>query len=205
MARILEIVVCMTLLLTLFGLFLPRTYEAEKSMVISTSVQEVFEEVNNLKNWEQWSPWMQIDPDIKINYEGPTVVGIGARVVWTSEHKQVGNGYQEITHVEPHKQIVLTWDVEGNYEPTTTTWTFEEQEDGKVKVTWANTGRTGFNIIKKYQHLSNAPRLEKLFGVGLRRLRRHMEYYTRQPQSGGQHDAKAQQHGEAADDKTIIQ
>ena len=181
MARTLEAIGIMVALFTMLGVMLPRTSEAEKSIVIHASVQEVFEEVNNLKNWERWSPWLTEDPNIKLHYEGPAT-GLGAKVRWTSEDPRIGNAYQEIISVTPCKEIVLTWDTEGNYEPATTTWTFEELKDGRTKVTWDKKNRVGFNVIKKYINLGNTLKVEKILGAGLRRLRRQMEYYNKREQ-----------------------
>ncbi len=169
----------MLAMLTLLGIFLPRTYQAENSMVINASAQEVFDEVNHLSNWGRWSPWMKMDPDIEVKYEGPAA-GVGAKVVWKSNHHRVGNGHQEITHTTPYSEIVLTSYKEGDYEPATTKWTFTEQEGGKMKVTWACNGRVSFNILKKYANLTTSHRIERKIGAGLRRLRRQIEYYNKE-------------------------
>ena len=178
MARIAEIVISMLVMLTLLGLVLPRTYQAEDSMVINAPIQEVFDEVNHLKNWERWSPWMKVDPAMEVLYEGPAD-GVGAKAVWKSNNPKVGNGHQEITHVVRCSEITLTSYKEGDYEPATTKWTFEEKEDGKTKVTWTCNGRVSYNILKKYANLTTSHRIERKIGAGLRRLRRQIEYYNK--------------------------
>ena len=47
-------------------------------------VEVIFEEVNSLKNWEDWSPWNQMATDMATTYSGPSS-GEGAKSSWSSE------------------------------------------------------------------------------------------------------------------------
>ena len=42
--------------------------EAEETMVMNVPVAMVYNEVNDLKTWETWSPWKLEDPNLVINY-----------------------------------------------------------------------------------------------------------------------------------------
>ena len=33
----------------------------------------VYDQVNTLKNWENWSPWHKIDKGMKLTYSGPCI------------------------------------------------------------------------------------------------------------------------------------
>lgn len=51
--------------------------------------------VNDLHQWQQWSPWEGVDPDLERTYSGPAA-GVGARYAW-SGNKKAGRGSMEIT------------------------------------------------------------------------------------------------------------
>jgi hypothetical protein len=52
--------------------------------------------VNSLQAFSEWSPWGDYDPDMQVVYSGPET-GVGNTMEWTSDHRNVGNGRQEIT------------------------------------------------------------------------------------------------------------
>ncbi|WP_377517691.1 hypothetical protein [Microbulbifer taiwanensis] len=43
----------------------------ERSVTIAKPPQTVFPYVNNLRNFNSWSPWYQLDPNTKYEYSGP--------------------------------------------------------------------------------------------------------------------------------------
>jgi effector-binding domain-containing protein len=81
----------------------------ERSRVINAPKEVLFEEVNTLKNWEKWSPWHRLDPNMKLKYnEIPS--GEGATYSWTSENKNVGNGKLTIEKSYPYDSIAVGMD-----------------------------------------------------------------------------------------------
>lgn len=120
------------LVLALISLFIPSKVHVERSATINASAKTVFNTVNNLKTWNNWSYWDRIDPNMKSTYQGPEA-GTGAIHRWDSENDSVGKGSLTITEsIEPTKiltslEIDETWTAPGG-------WLFEETGSG-VKAT----------------------------------------------------------------------
>src|ERR1051325_293703 len=82
-------ILSLIVLLVVISFFLPGNMNVERSVVINAPAPVVFDQVNTLKNWEQWSPWQMMDSTMKITYSGPAS-GKGAGYSWTSKDMGVG-------------------------------------------------------------------------------------------------------------------
>src|SRR5215467_7867650 len=60
----------------------PAEYRVTRSATIAAPPAEVFPQVNNLHNWEAWSPWAKLDPVAKNTFEGPSE-GTGSIFKWS--------------------------------------------------------------------------------------------------------------------------
>lgn len=116
-------------------------YQVEESTIINAPVGVVFNEVNNLYNWETWGPWRKGKNDAIINYLEVTR-GEGAGFSWNSEE---GNGEILTTKVIPNENI----EQEIVYKPTFAEsngnlyWRFEEVEEG-TRLTLGMKGKQSF-------------------------------------------------------------
>lgn len=72
----------------------PDEFRITRSARMSARPQPVFDQVNNLRNWDNWSPWAKLDPNATITFTGPEA-GVGARFDW-SGNREVGVGSNEI-------------------------------------------------------------------------------------------------------------
>jgi len=86
-------------LLCAFG---PKNLNTERSTTIEAPQKLIYNMVNDIKSWEDWSAWNKRDPEMKINYPGK-LVGVGANSRWESELE--GNGTQEIVESVADKSI----------------------------------------------------------------------------------------------------
>src|SRR3954471_8163608 len=105
-----KIVVALIVLIVVLagiGFMLPSAYKVERSVTIAAPAEVVFDQVNDLKKNEAWSPWMKNDPTLQISYTGPEA-GQGAASSWSS--KKMGNGSQTITESVPGKSITTLLD-----------------------------------------------------------------------------------------------
>jgi len=134
------------ILLTLGAwIFLSREVVVERSLVIPAPQALVFEQVNNLKQWELWSPWHKIDPKMELTY-GDKTVGTGASYSWKSKHEQVGNGIFTIITSQPSDSIHGTMDFLENGKGQAY-YKFSPAESG-TKVTWSmKSDLGGFPLI----------------------------------------------------------
>src|ERR1700751_5611955 len=55
----------------------PDDYRLTRQIVIAAPASAISPHVNDLRQWEEWSPWAKLDPNAKISFEG-TLAGSGA-------------------------------------------------------------------------------------------------------------------------------
>ena len=151
------------------GLFLPHDYEVERGITIQREPQRVFDEVNSLKNWEAWSPWVAKDSTIKSVYSGPDS-GVGATASWTSENS--GSGKQEVLESQAPSHIKTKLDF-GDMGFAYTQWHFEPAENG-TNVRWSMSGDTT-GLFGGYFAMMMDSFIGADYEDGLSRLKQHLE------------------------------
>lgn len=145
------------LLLVVISFFLPRKVHIERSLEMKAKPEAVFTLVNNLKMWEQWSPWHKIDTTAKMTYnEIPE--GVGAYYTWNSDNKEVGHGKLAIIESTAPDHIKTQLDFEG-MSSSFADFNFVPTADG-VKVTWTMDADMGMNPMHKFFGLM----MEKFIG-----------------------------------------
>jgi hypothetical protein len=104
--------------------------------------EKIFASINDLHNWQTWSPYEHLDPGMQKTFSGATS-GIGARYAWDG-NSSAGAGSMEITESTPPSRVVIalhfTRPFEGN---NTVEFTMEPRGDS-TRVTWAMHGPVHF-------------------------------------------------------------
>lgn len=72
-----------------------------RSAVIIAPPATIHRLINDFHEWEAWSPWEALDPDIRRTYAGKKS-GVGAKYAWEG-NKKVGTGSMEITESTPER------------------------------------------------------------------------------------------------------
>ena len=117
-------------------------FRVERSAVGSAPAPVVFAQVNDLHNWDAWSPFAKLDPAAKQTFEGPRA-GTGAAFAWAG-NKQVGEGRMTITESRPNKLVRFRLDFLKPFAVTNTAeFTFTPQGN-QTAVTWSMSGRQNF-------------------------------------------------------------
>jgi hypothetical protein len=75
------------------------SYEVARSTTIGADPARVHALVNDFHEWQRWSPWEDLDPDLERSYTGPDS-GLGAHYAWSGNRK-AGAGSMEITGSAP--------------------------------------------------------------------------------------------------------
>lgn len=154
-------------LLLIVSFFLPSTFKVERSTEINAPASVVFDQVNTLKNWENWSPWRDIDSTMVTTYN-ETAAGEDAKAMWTG--KESGTGEQTIIVSEPGKHLQMTLVFkEPNKMESDEHWMFEETA-GKTKVSWSMEGKLDWPI-GRFFGLFMDKMLGKDFEKGLAKLK----------------------------------
>lgn len=114
-------------LLSLVSLFLPPELHVERNLLISAPQGLVFNQVNTLRQWKNWSHWDRIDPEMISSYEGPES-GAGATHSWSSRHRSVGTGSMTITESSEPSLIATSLSFGGSRSQGG--WRFEPTQGG---------------------------------------------------------------------------
>lgn len=154
------------------GMFMPNTAHVERSIVIDASPESIFEELNTTQRFNNWSPWAQIDPNTEYVYEGPES-GIGAKMSWTSDHQDVGDGAQWIIESKENQKVVTQLefgDFEGDFKGS---FIIEPNGD-KTNVVWAYDADVT-NLIGKFFNPLMEGMLGPVYEQGLANLKNFVE------------------------------
>lgn len=120
---------------------LPAQAVVTRSIEIAAPPDKVFAIVGDLRRFNEFSPWADLDPDIKYTFEGPES-GVGQKMNWTSDNADVGNGSMTITKYEPPSFVetqldfgmrgrpVASFDLVPTTAGTNVTWTFMSVLEG---------------------------------------------------------------------------
>ncbi len=133
--------------LIFIGLALPSSMHVERSIVIEAPPSAVFTYVNDLKAFNEWSPWARIDPDTKYTFEGPPS-GVGAKMIWSSENPGVGFGAQQITFSEPGRRVEVALDF-GDQGTGSSFYELKPQGQG-TEIVWGFDSDFGYDLIGRY-------------------------------------------------------
>ena len=140
----------LVVVLAVVGFLLPSSVHVERSITVGAPPDAVFELVNSFENFNKWSPWYQRDPNAEYRYEGPAA-GVGAKMYWSSEQRDVGSGSQEIIESQPGRLVRTALDF-GAQGTATAYFQLEPQGDG-TQVTWGFDSEFGNNLIGRYMGL----------------------------------------------------
>jgi hypothetical protein len=120
----------------------PSDYTISRSTTIDAPASTVFPHVNSLRNWNAWSPWDKIDPNLTRTYEGPEA-GVGAVYTWAGD-QNVGEGKMTIVESRPDEQIRIKLEF---FKPMAgvadAVFTFQPSGN-QTAVTWAMSGKNNF-------------------------------------------------------------
>jgi hypothetical protein len=93
--------------------------------------------IDDFREWQKWSPWEGVDPDLRREYSGPDH-GVGSTYHW-SGNKKAGEGEMRITASTPAAVVVDLEFLKPFKATNVTTFTLAAVGDA-TEVTWTMTG-----------------------------------------------------------------
>jgi effector-binding domain-containing protein len=121
-------------LVLLVSLFLPDKAHLERSTEINADAEVAFNMINDLKRWEEWSPWHK--PDSLTHWQfSEFTVGEGSWYTWNSNNTYVGKGKLTIIESKPNCYIKTKMDLDG-MGTSYAEYIFTPNETGGFKLTW---------------------------------------------------------------------
>ncbi|MES2821594.1 MAG: SRPBCC family protein [Pseudomonadota bacterium] len=127
----------------------PERFSVERSISVAAPPDAVFAQVNDLHNWEHWSPWATRDPGMIKVYEGPPA-GVGAVYRWNG-NKAVGEGSNTLVESRPGELIRMQLEFQRPFQASNEVQFRFVPEGSDTRVSWNMTGRNTF--ISKAMHL----------------------------------------------------
>ena len=161
-------------LFVLVTLFLPKDYYVERSEVIEAPAVVIYMQIADLKAWQEWNPWKEMDPDMTLTF-GEATSGTGAWYSWESEI--AGSGRMTVIEADPPKTIRYELLFKG-YEsvPSYSGFSLEgEALTGPVKVTWSFEGSVGDKLFARWMTLFIDKFVGENYENGLKALKERCE------------------------------
>ncbi len=144
------VVISIIVLLLIVALFVKKEYAVEREITINKPSQEVFNYVKYLKNQDNYSKWVMMDPAMKKDFSG-TDGTEGFVYAWDSS--EAGKGEQEIKKITDGKQI----DIEIRFEKpfagiADVHMITEEAASNQTKIKWGMNGKSKYpmNIMNLF-------------------------------------------------------
>jgi effector-binding domain-containing protein/carbon monoxide dehydrogenase subunit G len=162
----------------LFGvgyLFLPSALKIERSIEVARPRAAVYAVLDNLRTFNEWSPWSAADPDAEYTFEGES--GVGQSATWTTTSGGVGSGTQTIVRSVENQRVETEVDF-GQRGKAKIAWVLEKAPAG-TRVTWsmnADCRRSPmFDVACRYMNLLSKSAIETDYESGLTRLKALVE------------------------------
>ena len=136
------------------------TFTVSRSTEVAAPSHRIMPLVEDFRAWRQWSPWEELDPELRRTYEGATS-GVGATYAWEGNRK-AGAGSMEIFAATPESLRIVLRFLKPWRATNDVVFTFAPQGEG-TRVTWTMIG-THTGMAKLFARFLN---LEKLVGPDL--------------------------------------
>jgi len=120
----------------------PGEFRVERSATMRAPAGVVFDQVNDLRKWEGWSPWEKVDPAMKKTFAGPSS-GVGASYSWVGNNK-VGEGRMTVVESRPNDLIRLKLEFFKPFKATNVGEFKFESKENQTTVAWSMSGECNF-------------------------------------------------------------
>ncbi len=165
-------------------------FQVQRSTVIAASPEQVFPHVNDLHQWDAWSPWAKKDPHAVNSFEGPDA-GVGAKFKW-SGNCEVGEGQMTVTGSTPGELVQIQLEFTKPFEDSSDVEFVFRPEGDQTRVIWTMSGVQANFIGKVMCLLMNMDQMVGTdFEAGLASLKTIVEAETSAPASDQPESAPA--------------
>ena len=147
----------------------PNSFRIQRTTRINAPPQKIFPMINDFHHWTAWSPWEQLDPNLKRKYSG-AASGPGAVYDWSGNGK-AGTGRMEIKDVATGRKVVIQLDFIKPIKAQNTAEFTLSPQGATTEVTWAMYGPSRFmsKVISVFMNMDKL--VGKDFEKGLAALK----------------------------------
>lgn len=160
---------CVLSVFFIYVAFQPADFKISRSIEISAPAEKIFSHVNSAEKLMAWSPWLALDPDAKLNYEGPSE-GEGSKVHWKG-NENLGEGILEIVESISNQSVSLKLQFLGSTPITNTSDIVLTSEGEVTKVDWSMSGKNNFLGRLAFVMYDMNDLIGKPFETGLQNLK----------------------------------
>lgn len=139
---VLVLIALVLLLLFIIAARRPDEFAVRRSIDIKAPPETIFALINDFRQWSKWSPWENLDPNLKRRFSGAEA-GSGAVYEWEG-NKKVGAGRMEITDAVPFARIDIKLTFIKPFRADNRTLLTITPVDGASHVLWEMTGSNNF-------------------------------------------------------------
>ena len=136
----------------------PDTFRVERFTTIAAAPASVFAQVDDFHNWQHWSPYVELDPNMQTTYSGAPS-GRGASMAWSGNNK-AGTGTMTILEDRPGELVRMKLQFTKPFAATNTAEFTFRPEGTQTHVTWAMLGKNSF----MFKVMSTAMNMDKMVG-----------------------------------------
>ncbi len=121
----------------------PSDYKVTRAITINAPIEKIYTQIYNLHNWQSWSPWAELDPNMQSDFSGKKQ-GIGAILSWNSKRPDVGKGSMEIIDAKPNQLVKFALKFQAPLKGESYAEFNFAHLDDKTIVTWSTYGKKNF-------------------------------------------------------------
>ena len=150
-----------------------KPYTVVRAITIDAPTERVRAFVNDFHLWPQWSPWEDIDPDMRRTFSGPDA-GVGAGYAWEGNRK-AGKGSMTVTG-DTAKQVDIDLHFEKQFAAhNRIELVLEPRGEHSTAVEWSMNGELGgvMSVVSLFKSMDSM--IGPDFDKGLAQLKRAAE------------------------------
>ena len=174
MTRLLELLISCVIVAVLFlvvAVLLPSSRTLTESAETNRRQTIVFDTLNSLQRFKDWSPITAYDPGAQLERSGPDA-GVGARIDYSSSIQRVGDGSWEITESEPGTRVAyaLETPTRGDNKTMTFQLTPTGRNNRNIEITQTYNVDYGWDLLGRFAGLYVSRNVGDGMKLGLGRL-----------------------------------
>ena len=120
----------------------PEEFKVARITTIKAPPENVFKHVNDFHQWDAWSPWAKLDPNMKTTFSGADA-GQGAAYAWVG-NDDVGEGKMTIAESHPSSHVKIDLEFIKPFAAQNVTEFMLKPDGDTTEVTWTMHGKNGF-------------------------------------------------------------
>ena len=172
---ILFVIVGLIAVALITAIFLKKEYSVERDIIINKPKDSVYSYIKYLKNQDNFSKWMKMDPNVKKSYSGNDGT-VGFKASWDSEKEDVGKGEQTISAMAENESIDYDLHFIKPFEGIATAYlTVEPEGNNQTKVRWGFTGKMKYPMNLMLLCMNMDKMIGDDLSVGLTNLKQILE------------------------------